>query len=45
MVKIIENYILTESIGVGSYGTVYQAKHKINQSLFAIKVIPMEKFN
>ena len=29
MVKMIENYILSEAIGEGSYGTVYKAKHKL----------------
>ena len=29
MVKMIENYVLSEPIGEGSYGTVYKAKHKL----------------
>ena len=44
MVKIIENYVLSEPIGVGSYGTVYKAKNKLSQAMFAVKVIPLEKF-
>lgn len=44
MVKMIENYILSDTIGSGSYGTVHKAKHKINQRTFAIKIIPVEKF-
>ena len=33
MVKVIENYVLTEPIGEGNYGVVYHAtnKNKPNQ--------------
>ena len=44
MVKIIENYVLSELIGEGSFSTVYKAKHKLNEKLYAVKIIPIEKF-
>lgn len=45
MVKIINDYTLLEQIGAGSYGSVYKAKHKSNNDLYAVKVIPIEKFH
>lgn len=45
MSKIIENYLLTETVGQGQYGKVYKATHKkIENSLYAIKTIKLDKF-
>ena len=38
--KKIENYILEEKIGEGSFGQVYKAQHTKTGEHFAIKVIP-----
>lgn len=42
--KIIENYALIEVIGEGMYGTVYKATHLQTNEEFAVKVIPILKF-
>lgn len=42
--KVIENYTLCESIGEGSFGKVYLSVHNITNEKFAVKVIPMQKF-
>lgn len=44
MVKIIEGYVLSEIIGEGSFSTVYKATHQEKGSIFAVKMIPIEKF-
>ena len=44
MGKIIENYILNESIGEGNFGSVIRATNKTKSGNFAVKVIPIEKF-
>lgn len=44
MSKIIENYMLQDVIGTGSYGKVYKAKNMNNDSVVAIKVIKLEKY-
>mmetsp|Transcript_24058 Transcript_24058/g.21076 ORF Transcript_24058/g.21076 Transcript_24058/m.21076 type:complete len:308 (-) Transcript_24058:978-1901(-) len=45
MQKVVENYILYESVGAGQYGKVYRAKNQKTNETVAIKVIPLEKFN
>jgi len=45
MQKVVENYLLYETIGAGQYGKVYRAKNQKNGETVAIKVIPLEKFN
>lgn len=44
MVKVIENYILNEVIGEGNFGAVHRATNKNKPGNFAVKVIPIEKF-
>lgn len=45
MQKVVENYLLYESIGAGQYGKVYRAKNQKTNETVAIKVIPLEKFH
>jgi serine/threonine protein kinase len=45
MQKVVENYLLYESIGAGQYGKVYRAKNQKTGETVAIKVIPLEKFH
>lgn len=42
--KIIENYALNEILGEGMYGTVYKAIHMQSNDEFAVKVVPILKF-
>ena len=42
--KIIENYTLCEVLGEGSFGKVYQGLNNLTNELYAIKVIPIQKF-
>ena len=44
MVKIIDNYTLTEYIGKGEYGKVYKATNIDAKMNVAIKMIPLKKF-
>jgi cyclin-dependent kinase 3/cyclin-dependent kinase 12/13 len=44
MSKLIENYLLLESIGKGKYGQVYRAEHQKNKRIYAVKVIPKSSF-
>ena len=39
MVKIVDNYTLTEAIGQGQYGKVYKATHIDTKMNVAIKCI------
>lgn len=41
MVKMIDNYILSEVIGEGSFGKVYLSTHIVKNQEFAVKAIPM----
>jgi serine/threonine protein kinase len=44
MLKIVDNYTLTEYLGKGEYGKVYKA-YNINTKIdVAIKMIPISKF-
>lgn len=44
MVKIIDNYTLTDYLGKGEYGKVYKATHIDTKINVAIKIIPLKKF-
>ena len=44
MNKVVEDYVLMESIGKGQYGNVYRAEHPSTGELFAVKVMSVEKF-
>jgi len=44
MHKIVENYILYESIGSGQYGKVYRAKNTKTNETVAVKTVPIDKF-
>ena len=44
MVKIVDNYALSEVIGKGQYGKVYKATHIDTKMLVAIKSITIDKF-
>jgi serine/threonine-protein kinase ULK/ATG1 len=44
MHKIVENYILYESIGSGQYGKVYRAKNSKTNDTVAVKSIAIDKF-
>jgi serine/threonine protein kinase len=44
MVKIVDNYTLTEVIGQGQYGKVYRATHVDTKMNVAVKCIRVEKF-
>lgn len=44
MHKIVENYILYESIGSGSYGKVFRAKNTKTNETVAVKAVPLDKF-
>ena len=42
--KVIDRYQLEEVVGAGNYGKVYRSTTTDTGEVFAIKVIPMEKF-
>ena len=42
--KVVEEYILMESIGKGQYGSVYRAENKKMGGFYAVKVMSAEKF-
>jgi len=44
MHKIVENYVLYESIGAGQYGKVFRAKNTQTNEIVAVKTIPLHKF-
>lgn len=44
MNKVVEDYVLMESIGKGQYGNVYRAENRKNNNLYAVKVMSAEKF-
>ena len=44
MHKIVENYILYESIGAGQYGKVFRSKNTQTNETVAVKTIPLQKF-
>lgn len=44
MVKIVDNYALSEIIGKGQYGKVFKATHIDTKMAVAIKCIDIKKF-
>jgi serine/threonine protein kinase len=44
MLKIVDNYTLTEYLGKGEYGKVYKAFNIDTKIDVAIKMIPLSKF-
>ena len=44
MVKIVDNYTLTNYLGKGEYGKVYQACHVDTRIDVAVKMIAIDKF-
>jgi serine/threonine-protein kinase ULK/ATG1 len=44
MSKLVENYLLQESVGKGAYGQVYRAENQKNKGVYAVKVIPKSSF-
>ena len=44
MMKIVDNYTLTEYLGKGEYGKVYKATNIDTKIDVAIKMIPLSKF-
>jgi serine/threonine protein kinase len=44
MIKIVDNYTLTEYLGKGEYGKVYKAFNIDTKIDVAIKMIPLTKF-
>lgn len=44
MLKIVDNYTLTEYLGKGEYGKVYKAVNIDTKFDVAIKMIPLTKF-
>lgn len=45
MLKIVDNYTLTEYLGKGEYGKVYKAINMDTKFDVAIKMIPLSKFS
>jgi len=44
MVKIVDNYTLTDYLGKGEYGKVYKAFHIDTRIEVAVKMIAIDKF-
>lgn len=44
MAKIIDNYILVETIGCGSFSETQKGRNLINKEVVAVKTIKLEKF-
>lgn len=44
MNKVVEDYVLMESVGKGQYGNVYRAQHRKTKDLYAVKVMNLDKF-
>jgi serine/threonine protein kinase len=42
--KVVEDYVLMESVGKGQYGNVYRAEHRKTKEIFAVKVMSVDKF-
>ena len=44
MAKIIDNYILLEGIGQGSFGEVHKGRNLISKEAVAVKTIKLDRF-
>lgn len=44
MNKVVEDYVLLESVGKGQYGNVYRAENIKTKEIFAVKVMSVDKF-
>jgi serine/threonine protein kinase len=44
MVKIVDNYTLTDYLGKGEYGKVYKAFHIDTRIEVAVKMVSIDKF-
>jgi len=44
MAKIIDNYILLEDIGEGTFGEIHKGRNLISKESVAVKTIKLEKF-
>ena len=44
MSKLVEYYLLQETVGKGVYGQVFRAVHQKSKEVFAVKVIPKTSF-
>ena len=44
MAKIIDNYILLELIGQGTFGEIHKGRNLINKETVAVKTIKLDKF-
>ena len=45
MNKVIDNYTLSEVLGVGQYGKVYKALNIKTNSLYAVKIVKKQRFD
>jgi serine/threonine protein kinase len=44
MAKIIDNYILIESIGQGDFGEIHKGRNLISKEAVAVKTIKLDRF-
>ena len=44
MAKIIDNYILLEAIGMGTFGEVHKGRNLISKEAVAVKTIKLDRF-
>ncbi|KAM3138106.1 hypothetical protein pb186bvf_009779 [Paramecium bursaria] len=44
MAKIIDNYILIEAIGLGTFGEIHKGRNLISKEAVAVKTIKLERF-
>lgn len=46
MYKLLDNFLFLDGeqfLGVGAFATVYRVQHKIDQKLYALKVVDLDK--
>lgn len=44
MAKIIDNYILIEGIGQGTFGEIHKGRNLISKEAVAVKTIKLDRF-